>query len=447
VWKPFPDYVQQGSFIEPIPTIAALPSDSPLYCVKFNQDWQPAIVGALMQLIQPNSFATSDPVERLLMLEASTDLIALFGNATDCPMIEMRVSGCELQFSVDSGATWTTVTNWDAALASCFPGSLNPAPPSNPQGATTHQQACNIAGYIANGIIKASLNKAITDINNTKTLFEFGVAITALIPGLDLAIPEFIGAIGILYLALESGTLSDYTAAVADVTLWSELTCAIYQATKAVGHVDASNYAAVVSAVGSISYVHADVISTIHDYVANLGLVGLQTLQNVGVLSVSDCSACDVWCVTFDFTVSATTAWVQYASNAMTWVTGQGWTNASTGEGAWIHVLPAPFNCLTVEIFASMSGSASNGPDSFPYRRLYSLHAGGSTYVTHQLPATAGAIDTTQAVDDLVSELIIGMDSDSNPLHAETISKVIVRGFGSIPWSASPGVTVNPTCS
>jgi hypothetical protein len=130
----------------------------------------------------------------------------------------------------------------------------------------------------------------------------------------------------------------------------------------------------------------------------------------------------------------------------MVWISGQGWTNDSTGEGAWIHVLPAPFNCLTVEIFATMSGPASSDLVTFPYRRLYSYHSGGPSYAVHQLPRTAGAIDTTQDVHDLIGELIIGMDSDTNPLHSETITKVIVRGTGSIPWSTSAGTTINPAC-
>src|ERR1035437_4694984 len=79
---------------------------------------------------------------------------------------------------------------------------------------TTGQRACNIAGYLA-----------IDAINANKTVLGF-TALLWLIPGADIV--AGIGtALSQFYIALESGTLSDYTDALADPSLFSRLTCAI----------------------------------------------------------------------------------------------------------------------------------------------------------------------------------------------------------------------------
>src|ERR1035437_10567443 len=90
---------------------------------------------------------------------------------------------------------------------------------------TTGQRACNIAGYLAVDVLKQSMQQAVDAINANKTVLGF-TALLWLIPG-----AEFVAGIGTalsqFYIALESGTLSDYTDALADPSLFSRITCAI----------------------------------------------------------------------------------------------------------------------------------------------------------------------------------------------------------------------------
>lgn len=161
-----------------------------------------------------------------------------------------------------------------------------------PSGVTTSQQACNLAGYLAHAVVKLSIQKAVDAINADQTVLGYGVAIIGLIPGVGLVIPALMKGLQELYTAITSGTLSDYQDALADDTLWSKVTCAIYDAIHTDGYVNASNYPTLVSNVCGISYTHADVITTICHYVTDLGASGLGNLQQPGVLAAYDCSGC-----------------------------------------------------------------------------------------------------------------------------------------------------------
>lgn len=155
---------------------------------------------------------------------------------------------------------------------------------------TTAQRACNIAGYLAIDVIKQSMQQAVDAINGNKGVLGF-TALLWLIPG-----AEAVATIGTVltqfYNALESGTLSDYTDALADPSLFSRIACAIYSAIEADGQVTEANYPTVLANIAGVGYTHGDVISTIHDYVANLGYPGLAAIQGTGALAVYDCTNC-----------------------------------------------------------------------------------------------------------------------------------------------------------
>lgn len=166
------------------------------------------------------------------------------------------------------------------------------AVPQNPQSAGTSQRACNIAGYLSQEIIRTSLERAIQDYASGKTTIEYGIGIIALIPGAGEVVDLAIGALYLLYNAYGGGTQADYQAAIVDDALWSKLTCAIYGAIEADGAVTAGNFAAMLAAVAAVTYAHADVISTVTDYLTSLGYNGIAAVQQVGALAVYDCSAC-----------------------------------------------------------------------------------------------------------------------------------------------------------
>ena len=159
-------------------------------------------------------------------------------------------------------------------------------------GVSTDQRACDIAGYLSNAIIKGSIQQAVDAINAGQTVIQYGLTIIGAIPGAGLLIEGITGALYGLYTAIYAGTRQDYADALADPDLFSTITCAIYGAIRADGQVTPDNFGAMTTAVCAVSYVHADVISTICDYLKNLGYAGVAQLQGAGALAVYDCTHC-----------------------------------------------------------------------------------------------------------------------------------------------------------
>ena len=154
--------------------------------------------------------------------------------------------------------------------------------------------ACNIAGYLSIYVIRESINQAVNGINSNKNTAWFGAAIINLIPGVGLAFDIIAGAADALYILYSTigSNLGDYNDALADASLFSRITCAIYHAIEAEGQVTEDNFPTILSNIAAVTYTHADVISTIHDYVENLGYPGLAALQNAGALAEYDCAGC-----------------------------------------------------------------------------------------------------------------------------------------------------------
>lgn len=242
---------QRPSFREPIVPPSAEPCDAPLVCISISQAWIPYVLGALTQLAQPSTWKVESESDRQEVLGRVQDLIALFGELMPC---------------------------------------TSPAPAI--VGIGTSQQACNIAGYLANVIIKTSIQKAIDGINDGTTILGYGVLIIGAIPGAGAIMNTLAQGLYRLYQTVEGGTLTDYQDAIADETLWSKMTCAIFTATSDDGGVTDGNFAAVQSAIAAVSYAHSDVIDAINQYVSDLGASGLEQLQSTGALAVYDCSMC-----------------------------------------------------------------------------------------------------------------------------------------------------------
>ena len=161
-------------------------------------------------------------------------------------------------------------------------------------GQTTAQHACNIAGYLSIDVIRESINQAVNGINDSKNTAWFGAVITSLIPGVGLLFDLISGAADALYLLYSSvgSNLGDYTAALADSSLFSAITCNIYSAIAADGQVTEANFPTILANIAANPYTPTDVITTIHDYVEHLGYAGLSALQNPGSLAQYDCSGC-----------------------------------------------------------------------------------------------------------------------------------------------------------
>jgi len=242
---------QRGSFREPVPPPDADICDPPLVCLSFNASWVGLLAGAATQLAQPSTWLVSTEDERTLALQRATDLIAEIGTAMACV-----------------------------------------SPPVVLGGTGTAQRACNIAGYLSNILIKTSIQKAIDSINQGQTLLGYGRLIIFAIPEIGVILPAVISGLYGLYQSINSGTLTDYQDAIDDPVLWSQLTCAIYTATSSDGQITDANFPDVQAAVAALSYTHAEVITTISQYLSDLGASGVEQLQTPGALAVYDCTSC-----------------------------------------------------------------------------------------------------------------------------------------------------------
>lgn len=279
--------------------------------VCFNAEWLPYVIGGLLQLAQPSSWNVSPSALQALLRDVQ-DLLDEFGQAGACVSLTFRfTSACVLQYSLDGGTTWTDTPGWSTFASTCFTGPAGPtgptgptgpagpaggyAPPTtppNPAGTPTAQHACNIAGYLANSVIQASVNQAVSSITAGRSEASFMSALFGILFVMDPLVDLMILAGDGLFNVVTAGPLSDWSSAASDGVLWSNVTCAIYEAIKATGYVTSSNFSAAETNIRGISYTHAEVISGIGDYWHNLSITGIQQLQDVGALAVYDCSGC-----------------------------------------------------------------------------------------------------------------------------------------------------------
>lgn len=250
MWDPNPWAQQRPSFAEPVAAPSSAPCDPPLVCFSVNQEWLPYILGGCMQLAQPTTWIAADTATLEGILGRVTDLLACIGTAVPC----------------------------SSQLPAVGPGGT--------------AQACNIAGYLAIGIIKSSMQKAIDAIQASQTVLGYGMIILSAIPGGAGIFAFLIKALDGLYNAMVSGTLTHYQDAVSDATLFPKVACAIYTAISAQGMVTDANFPTLVSNVAAVSYTHADVITAIVNYLNDTGASGVQSIQAPGVMASYDCSGC-----------------------------------------------------------------------------------------------------------------------------------------------------------
>lgn len=302
LWNPTNGWRPASSFAAPVPVPGVEPDADPQVQLCFSRSWLPYVVGSLMQLTQPTTWDTTDSTTLQTALSQATALQEMFGAAGACEVLSMRISDCALQFSVDGGDTWTTVTDWSSFGQDCLP---IPAPP-NPLGTAHDQNACNIATYLATQLIQGALVSVVDSYNHTLTDVAAVAAIISLIPGWGTALSAGIDAGAGLYILVTAGTISAFTTASTSSTLLKSLQCAIYGAIVSSGQVTAGNFAAIQTAIHAIGYTSTPVQNAIDAYVTALGVNGFMQAQLVGGVYVGDCSDCGApWCWTIDFTTTA----------------------------------------------------------------------------------------------------------------------------------------------
>jgi hypothetical protein len=266
------------------------------------------------------------------------------------------------------------------------------------------------------------------------------VAVLDLIPGIDAVWGLLATAGAVIYNNIQGGTVSHYEDALADTTLWSDMQCAIYTAISPDGFVTAGNFADIISNVTAVTYTHAEVISTIVDYLNAMGADGLMGAQQTGSLYVGDCSSCappSTWCYEFDFTASdgGWTA-VDNVAYPCHWSTGVGWVSDGAGtiglEAVYIQ------RAFTSEAITSieMAYHFAHASDAFhPPHVFYnfsSISSPGAVYGYY--PNTAGDQDATVTATVTTGGLAAAVESYPTASGTNIVTLIRLHGAGTNPF-------------
>ena len=452
-WQTFrDDEWTQSSFVVPVAAPNVEPDATPLVCVQFNQTWLPYVLGSLFQLQQQGAWDPASPGADVASQQAQK-LMSLIGETGGCPgMLEFRFEeSCELQYSTDAGTTWIDVPGWSSFSAECFTGPAGPTgatgppgpastwrlencqlqysndggvtwttvsgfstselqlclqgTPGNPQGVTIAQQACNVAGWLAQNVLQGSLSNAATSIGAGATLLDAVLSLGGLAFGFAALLDPFVLAAAAFYTAAIAIGATLLNSAAADSTLREDLTCAIYSAISTTGYVTGTNISAVLTNINDITYGTPGIVGLIHDYVANLGIVGINGIQAEGSLFGADCSECapPAGCVAMDGAII-----------------GTGVTYAATGPGAGIMTVTGASG--------EYGGAAGSSPDQ---SHNYSLQAkiavnrasiGFYTTAAHGLPS--------QGDNAWVNSIDVALVWAAGTWYVETFGAVQASGSG-----------------
>src|SRR5216684_237223 len=411
---PQPNWVQQGSFeTGAIPPAVAPDAGTPVCIGPVAEEWLPYVQGALDQLKNPSSWIVADDTALYTTLQRVDQLRSIIGMATGCCDVAIRLTpGCVLQYSIDGGATWTDVTGWAANFAECVRQATIPSPPLLPPGTPVADRACNIASYLATDVIQAAITQAINAYDHDLSLLALAGNVATLTFAFELPwTSAFIYALYDLYAYFTAGNIADLRTASTDATLWSRVTCAIYNAIKDDGAVTATNCAAVIANICAISYAHPVAVTTICAYVTALGCDQLRALQVVGALAVGNCDACSgTWCKLYDFRIGAYGS-LRYPPYDGVYVAGVGWQSQCLRTGAneigFYLTLPSlhTIHALEAWVIAPLGGGGA-------LRRIYLQHPFDTTVASsnfddfpHPLPGAAQAFSPIDLAGDVVAIL------------------------------------------
>jgi hypothetical protein len=357
---------------------------------------------------------------------------------------------CVMEVSLDDGVTYAPMTGWLDNAPNCFAGfdgagipvgEVDPGSPPDVQGVGTNQRACDVAAYLAQVVIRGAVNEAQRQAGLTHTALDFGVALLALIPGIDLATLGLVEGANLLYGLVDGGDLADWTAASSDETLWSLVTCAIFGCIVDDGEVTAANFACVSGALGAISYAHAEIPTGLALFWSGLGLHAIRTAQVAGSLEVADCTGCEgsgPWCTWWEADQR------DMCAGDMTALTGEaGATPATCSSGAWHAVNNGTGSYdITVEIILPFPRTLDTvrvdytaGSTDYFNTTMYD-EAGG---VVHSTALTNWQAGTEGGLQHGVKRVVIGKGTFGVPYD---LGSVKIGG----PDSGSPWGENNGTC-
>jgi hypothetical protein len=307
------------------------------------------------------------------------------------------------------------------------------------------QQACAVGTYLAQTVLKKSIAQAITGYNADINMVTTGLALITLLPPLSLTAGLALEGVAIVYRAIGNHTVAIFQDALDDATLWARIQCAIVNATNGDGGITAGNTAAVIAAVGAVSYSNADVMTTITDYMTHLGTAGLMAAQTGGAIDAGDCTGCGDWRYRFlpgtnDDVCAA--AWVLAHG---VYVPGTGWIPGTPGDDAGRLTLNLELTATFPASYISSIGvdwSSNSGSSGYGSRGMNaSSQAGDYLYgfAGSSFDSTGGANYSDSmmpAASCTWLHIILDYDGDNHSC-AELISAIRVTGTGVCPWGKS----------
>ena len=317
------NWQQQGAYRQgSVPPIVEPYAGTQVYLGPVAREWKLWICGALDILRNPSNWiVANDDAMYDVLRRVDTLLGLLCGNGGSPLQTMIRLQDCILQTSTDGGSTWTDVPGWTEHFGDCVRNNIPPPVPVLPPGQSTNQQACNLAGYLATEILKKVVQDSVTSFQNNLNLLE---AANSIMQELGFVFPlsaAFVSVVTDLYALYTQYGIAAFQAALGDPTLWSDLTCAIFQAIRDVGHITASNLPALISNVCGLSYSSAVVVTGLCEFVTNIGLANLQAMQVFGALDVVDCSGCAHFCYEWFWNTNNA-----FTINYGTWISGTGYS-------------------------------------------------------------------------------------------------------------------------
>jgi hypothetical protein len=402
---PFAPYAQHGSFIVPRPTPSGpitVGTQYQLPCLPL--EYILLLMGCLDQLRNPSTWADNTPATLDTTLAWITQLQehiwSSVGTACVNPVVNVAIDCTNgLQYQTADGV-WHVGTSM-ADICACTTACIVAPIPPNPQGATTSQHACNIAGFIAAEVIQRTMIKMESYVGTVDEQVMFARDVLQTIA---FAFPITYDVGIFLYQFYQDAvgqTLAEVTAAATDPTLWADVTCAIYNAIRGVGYITAASYVAAGANLSVISSPHAWAVAAIAAFWNGMGLTNAQALQNQGAMDDVDCSGCGAGPLTayFDFTTGAH-GFSPYLGNPCTNVGGTGWEG-----GFWTAATP---NSLSIDIVGTPTGWVLDSVElvvkdpasvtgTFPWQQRFceALDAGGGSLGIAPFPNGAYPVYTT----------------------------------------------------
>lgn len=440
---PTENWQQVGSYFEPFPVPAHAPNAGTLVALPcINDEWLALLLGSADQLRNPSTWDPGiTPDQRAEVIGQADLLRSMLSRKGACvsPVVAVAIDCTNgLQYQTADGI-WHVGTSM-ADICTCTNACLVPVTPPLPSPTPSfNQRACNIAGFLAAECIQKAIKILVTI---TQTASEQITFVTTMLQDLCFGYPiaaDLIGAGNLLFQDYLGGLVSDFNTASTDPTLWSEVTCAIYNAIFADTYVDGTNLPALRTNICGVSYSVPYVIGAICTFVNAIPLFVWQAWQHVGALDDVDCSACGggPWCWQSDLTASSSifNAFISTCGNKGLWTAGVGWHSVPLAclgydvVNCFAGPTSSPFICNHIEVVCGTN--EINTTSSRP--RTISLSMDNITYTAViTLPDTAFGTGVTFTADfPPVTAKYVGFELQCNTASGSEfidITHILLRG-------------------